>query len=146
MWYHVGVIRTTLDTNVIVAALRSDEGASFRLLSLVGRGRFEIALSVGLVLEYEDVLLRHLPHSPFDEDDVGVLLDYFCAVGHRQEIFYLWRPMLKDPGDDLILELAVASRSAVIVTFNARHFTGCEVFGIRILTPRTFLEEIGEIP
>jgi len=146
MWYHSWVVRAILDTNVIVAALRSDEGASFRLLSLVGSGRFEIALSVALILEYEDALLRHLRHSPFDEEDLGVLLDYLCAVGHRQEIFYLWRPVLRDPGDDLVLELAVASRSAFVVTFNERHFTGCEAFGIRVVTPRAFLEEIGEIP
>lgn len=138
--------RATLDTNVLVAALRSERGASFRLLSLVGSGRFGIALSVALVLEYEDALLRHLAHSPFNEGDVRDLLDYLCRVGHRQEIFYLWRPVLRDPADDMILELAVASRSEVIVTFNERHFAGCEAFGIRVVTPGSFLEEIGEIP
>jgi putative PIN family toxin of toxin-antitoxin system len=146
MWYHPAVARVTLDTNVVVAALRSDEGASFRLLSLVGSGRFEIALSVALVLEYEDALQRHLPESPFDEDELGALLDYLCSVGHRQEIFYLWRPVLRDPGDDLVLEVAVASRSDFIVTFNQRDFAGSEAFGIRVVTPSSFLEQIGDIP
>ena len=146
MWYHFPVPRAILDTNVVVAALRSDRGASFRLLSLVGEGRFDIAVSVAQVLEYEDALLRHLPHSPFDEDDLRELLDFLCKVAHRQEIFYLWRPVLRDPADDMVLELAVASRSKFIVTFNERHFAGCEAFGIRVVTPGTFLEEIGEIP
>lgn len=136
--------RVVLDTNVLVAALRSTRGASFRLLSLVGASGFEIALSVALVLEYEDALARHLSQSPFDEEDMVELLDFLCTVGHRQEIFYLWRPVLRDPADDMVLELAVASRSGFIVTFNERHFVGCETFGVRVVTPRTFLAEIGE--
>lgn len=144
MWYHQRVPRVVLDTNVLVAALRSTRGASFRLLSLVGAKRFEIALSVALVLEYEDALQRHLARSPFDGEDMAELLDYLCTVAHRQEIFYLWRPVLRDPADDMVLELAVASRSACIVTFNERHFAGCETFGVRVVSPRAFLAEIGE--
>ena len=138
------MLRVVLDTNVLVAALRSVRGASFRLLSLMGAGAFEIALSVALVLEYEDALRRHLARSPFTEEELGELLDYLCTVAHRQEIFYLWRPVLRDPGDDLVLELAVASQCTAIVTFNERHFMGCETFGLRVLTPRAFLDEIGE--
>jgi len=145
MWYHPSVPRAVLDTNVIVSAVRSARGASFRLLTLVGSGRFEIALSVALVLEYEDALMR-LPESRFDEEDLGAVLDYLCAVGHHQRIFYLWRPVLRDPADDMVLELAVASGSGTIVTFNERHFGGCETFGIRVATPQTFLAEIGESP
>ncbi len=129
---------------MLVAALRSTRGASFRLLSLVGAGGFEIALSVALVLEYEDALMRHVSHSPFDAEDVTELLDYLCMVAHQQQIFYLWRPVLRDAADDMVLELAVASRSRFIVTFNERHFAGCETFGVRVVPPRTFLEEIGE--
>jgi len=80
MWYHLLVVRVILDTNVLVAALRSQRGASFKLLSLVGAGRFEIAVSVALVLEYEDALLRHQRHSPFDGEELGDLLDYLCQV------------------------------------------------------------------
>lgn len=135
----------TLDTNVLVAALRSRRGASFRLLSLLGEGRFEIAVSVALVLEYEDALLRHQLQSPFDPDELRGLLDYLCQVAHRQEIFYLWRPVLRDAADDMILELAVASGSQRIITFNERGFVGCRSFGVRVVTPRAFLAEIGEI-
>ena len=106
-------------------------------------GRFDIALSVPLVFEYEEVLLRHLPATELGADDVDGLLDYLCSVARLQEIFFLWRPLLVDPKDDLILELAVASRSDAIVTFNERDFRGAEQFGIRVLTPGTFLKEIG---
>ena len=133
-----------LDTNVIVAALRSQRGASFELVSRIGRNQFQIALSVALVLEYEDALSRQLPDSPFDEKDVGDLLDYLCKVAHHQEVYYLWRPALHDPADDMLLELAVASRAESVVTFNRKHFSGCERFGIRVLTPKKFLEEIGD--
>ena len=72
------------------------------------------------------------------------MLDFLCAVAHRQKIFYLWRPCLRDPGDDLVLELAVASRSRTIVTFNKRDFTAAVDFGIAILDPAEYLREIGE--
>ena len=87
--------------------------------------------------------MRHLPATELGADDVDGLLDYLCSVARLQEIFFLWRPLLVDPKDDLILELAVASRSDAIVTFNERDFRGAEQFGIRVLTPGTFLKEIG---
>ena len=67
--------------------------------------------------------------------ELGGFLDYFCSVGRHQEVHYLWRPYLKDPKDDLILEAAVAGSCEAIVTYNRRDFTGAEKFGIRILTP-----------
>ena len=132
-----------LDTNVLVAGLRSRKGAAFRLLSLVGRGYFEICLSVPVVLEYEEVLLDQLEHLHFSESDVHDLLDYFCSVGSHQEIFYLWRPYLRDTKDDLLLEAAVAGNCYAIITFNRRDFVGAERFGVQILTPGEFLRRIG---
>ena len=82
--------RVVVDTNVVVAGLRSRRGASFRLLSEVGRGLFEIALSVPLVLEYEDALQRHSDVTKLTQADVDAILDYFCSVAHLQQIFYLW--------------------------------------------------------
>jgi putative PIN family toxin of toxin-antitoxin system len=142
----VEVPGVVLDTNVLIAALRSRNGASFRLLSLVGTGRFEIGLSVPLVLEYEDVLLRNLPAIRLGKEDVDSVLDYLCAVGRRQDIFFLWRPHLPDAKDDMVLELAVAARCDAVITFNQRDFVGIEAFGLRALTPRQFLAEIGETP
>src|SRR5438105_10260583 len=135
-----------LDTNVPEAAMRSRRGASFALLSLVGSGRFEIALSVPLVLEYEDVLLRGAGLPGRDPLIVKTLIDYLCAVGKRQSIFYLWRPCLPDPRDDMVLELAVAAGCDVIVTHNRSDFGPAQQFGIRILGPAEFLKEIGGAP
>jgi predicted nucleic acid-binding protein len=134
--------RVVLDTSVLVAAVRSRRGASFELIARLGTGAFDVAVSVSLVLEYEGVLLRHLPASPLDEKDVRVLIDYICDVAIRQEIFFLWRPYLRDPGDDLILELAVAAGCDAIVTHNVRDFGGAEKLGVRIVTPKQFLQEL----
>src|SRR5687767_10643391 len=118
-----------LDTNVLAAAMRSREGASFRLLSLLGVGApFRICLSVPLVLEYEATLKR-IPG--LSATDVEVLIDYLCEIGERREIFFLWRPFLNDPGDEMVLEVAVGARAQIIVTHNNRDFRGVEErFGI----------------
>lgn len=131
--------RVVLDTNVLVAAIRSQRGASFELLQRVGDGLFEIAVSVALTLEYESVLLRHVGESHLKDQDVINLIDYLCEVGNWQEIYFLWRPYLRDPNDDLILELAVAAGCDAVVTHNTRDFVGAERFGIEVLTPATFL-------
>lgn len=131
--------RVVLDTNVIVAALRSRQGASFKLLSLLAEDQYEIAISVPLLLEYEDVLARQLPAERFGQREMDDLLDFVCQIAHRQSIFFLWRPCLPDPKDDLVLELAVAARCESIVTHNQRDFAGTEQLGVRIDTPRDFL-------
>jgi len=134
-----------IDTSVLVAALRSRRGASFRLLSLVGRsGRFDISVSVPLVLEYEEVAKRESVTGLTDED-IEAIVDYLCAVAHRREIFFLWRPFLRDPGDDLVLEVAVEAQCDTIVTFNRKDFAGADQFGIEIVTPGEFLYQIGEL-
>lgn len=135
--------RVVVDTNVVVAGLRSRRGASFRLLAEVGRGRFKIALSVPLVLEYEDALLRHAAVTGLSRADVDTVLDYFCSVGHLQSIFFLWRPLLPDAKDDLVLELAVAAGCRTIVTYNVRDFRGAEDLGVSAQRPADFLRSIG---
>jgi putative PIN family toxin of toxin-antitoxin system len=135
--------RVVLDTNVLVAGLRSRQGASFRLLNEVGRGKFEIALSVPLVLEYEDALHRHASVTGLSRRDVDVILDYFCSVAHLQAIFFLWRPLLPDPKDDLVLELAVAAGCRTVVTYNVRDFRGAENLGVSAQRPGPFLKAIG---
>jgi putative PIN family toxin of toxin-antitoxin system len=131
--------RVVLDTNVLVAALRSRLGASFRVLELVGRGRFEIVVSVPLVLEYEQTALRIARSVGLKRGDIETILDYLCHVADRREVFFLWRPALKDPLDEMVLEVAVEGRCEFIVTHNLRDFVGAEKFGIRAVTPRTFL-------
>lgn len=136
-------MRVVIDTNVLVSALRSRRGAAYRLLNLVGTGRFEIVISVPLVLEYEDVARRLLAETGLTIAELDVILDYLCAVGYRQPIFYLWRPFLRDPKDDMVLELAVASHSDAIVTYNRTDFEGAERFGLQLLTPAECLKTIG---
>jgi putative PIN family toxin of toxin-antitoxin system len=135
--------RVVVDTNVLVAGLRSNRGASYRLLTEVGRGRFEIALSVPLVLEYEDALLRHKDQTSLTRRDVDAVLDYFCSVGHLQTIFFLWRPLLPDPKDDMVVELAVAAGCRTIVTYNVRDFRSAKGLGVAPQVPAEFLKSIG---
>lgn len=133
-----------LDTNVLIAALRSRRGASFKLLTHMGRNpALALNLSVPLVLEYEEVAKRPGNAPNLSAADIDAVIDYLCAVARLQEIFFLWRPHLKDPKDDLVLELAVTAQ-ADIVTFNLKDFSGAETFGVRVLTPQALLQEIGE--
>ncbi|MEZ4314947.1 MAG: putative toxin-antitoxin system toxin component, PIN family [Polyangiaceae bacterium] len=136
-------MRVVLDTSVLVAAWRSRNGASFALLQELRLGSFEIAVSVPLVLEYEDVLLRFLPPG-LSVSDVGYFVDYLCQVAVRQSIFFLWRPFLRDPKDDMVVEVAVAARCTGIVTHNIRDFQRIESLGLRLFTPGEFLMSIGE--
>ena len=137
-------MKIVIDTNVLVAALRSRRGASFKLVSALPSDKFSIAISVPLVFEYEDSL-KHLESDAITEQDVGDFVDFLCEIGHHQEIFFLWRPFLPDPSDDHVLEVAVAAGCDTIVTYNKRDFRGIEYFGIRILDPRELLSEIGVI-
>ena len=141
---HLSVV---LDTNVLVAAVRSRDGASFALLSKLGDREvaFRPVVSVPLVLEYEDALLRSLEASPLDEGDIAGLLDFICSVAKHQEIFYLWRPLLRDPGDDHVLEVAVAASADYLVTYNVDDFTGAETVGVRLITPQQLLRKLEEI-
>ncbi|MCY4200630.1 MAG: putative toxin-antitoxin system toxin component, PIN family [Gammaproteobacteria bacterium] len=132
-----------IDTNVVISTMRSRLGASFKLLSLIDSQKFEFSVSVALVLEYESALMRSVPFIP--RADVEILLDYICEIANHQKTFYLWRPVLRDPNDDLVVEVAIAGNCDTIVTFNRRDFDGTQRFGIRIMTPREFLDQIGEI-
>ncbi|HEY3306030.1 MAG TPA: putative toxin-antitoxin system toxin component, PIN family [Candidatus Binatia bacterium] len=134
-----------LDTNVLVSGLRSKKGAAFKLLSMVGKGDFEICLSVPVVLEYEEVLSAQLEELHLADSDVRDLLDYLCSVGKHQEVYFLWRPYLRDAKDDFILEAAVAGDCDAIITYNRRDFAGAEKFDVQILTPAQFLKRIGAL-
>jgi putative PIN family toxin of toxin-antitoxin system len=141
------VYQVVVDTNVVVSALRSRLGASHRLLSLVGiSDRFQINLSVPLVLEYEDVLKRQADVLGLAHQEIDDILDYLCSVANRRRIFFLWRTFLSDPRDELVLELAVEAGCDRIVTYNQRHFLGVETFGLQAVTPPEFLRLIEVLP
>jgi putative PIN family toxin of toxin-antitoxin system len=137
-------IRVVIDTNVLLSALRSSRGASFRVLSLIDSGRFRTSLSVPLVIEHEAAAKRLISRGGLSSADVDAIIDYLCKVGEHHKIYFLWRPTLKDPKDDMVLELAVASHADAIVTFNRTDFKGARSFGIRVITPQQLLREIGE--
>ena len=99
--------RVVIDTNVVISGLRSRKGASFRILQMIGSAEFEIALSVPLALEYEEVAKRESAELGLTPADVDVLMEYWCSVAHLQDIHFLWRPVLRDIEDDHVLELAV---------------------------------------
>ena len=134
-----------MDTNVLVSALRSRLGASFSLLSLIDSGKFSICVSVPLVLEYEAATKRHAKTIGLTFADIDNILDYLCLVAEHHRVYYLWRPTLKDPNDDMVLELAASCKAEAIVTYNRGDFKGVEQFGIRILSPKDFLKQIGEL-
>ena len=136
-------MRTVLDTNVLVAALRSRRGGSFALLSAVGQGRFEHIVSVPLVMEYESVLMRP-GMVPLPAPAAQAVVDYLCATAIHQEVHFLWRPRLPDPNDDMVLEAAVNGGCSVIVTHNVRDFAGARALGVRALTPTQFLALLEE--
>jgi predicted nucleic acid-binding protein len=131
---------------VFIAALRSERGASYRLLTLVDSGLFAVNISVPLILEYEEVAKRLVGRIGLTAEDIDDILDYICKVARRRTVFYLWRPLLGDPRDDMVLELAVVARCRYIITYNRRDFHGAERFGIRVATPKEFLQGIGELP
>jgi putative PIN family toxin of toxin-antitoxin system len=133
-----------IDTNVILSALQSRNGKSFELISKIGTGVFDFAISVPLVLEYEAILKNHLDKNIFNDSDIDDFINYLCAVGIKTKIFYLWRPFLKDPFDDHILEVTIQSNAKTIVTFNKKDFREAENLGLKILTPKEFLNEIAE--
>jgi putative PIN family toxin of toxin-antitoxin system len=135
-------MKLVIDTNILVSALKSRRGASYLLLSLLGSGAFKTAVSVPLVLEYETVLTRD---SEFDVDFVDALIDTICALSEHHNIFYLWRPMLTDVNDEMILELAIKAKADYIVTYNKRDFKGAEKFAIGLATPKEILQQLGEI-
>ena len=137
-------MRVVLDSNVLVAALRSRNGASFQVLRLLRASRFEVALSVPLAFQYESVLVRHAKELKLSKQEAVGLVNYFCQIAHKQEIHFLWRPALSDPGDEFVLELAVAAGCKVIVTHNTKDFRGAERFGISVVTPGKFLVTLEE--
>ena len=137
------MIQIVIDTNVFISALKNDTGASFYLLSLVGKNEFESNISVPLIMEYESVAHRFLRETNLTVPDLNDILDYICLSSNKHRIDYLWRPFLKDPKDDLVLELSVKARSQHIITFNKKDFKNTSQFGITAVTPWEFLKERG---
>lgn len=131
-----------LDTDVMVAALRSNAGASRQLLLLALRRQFVLPLSVPLLLECEAVLTRpeHLAASGFTAAEVARVLDDLAAVARSLRLAFRWRPLLGDLDDDMVLETAIKGSAAAIVTFNQQDFAhAAQRFACAIWPPREAL-------
>ena len=136
--------QVVIDTNVLVAAMLSRRGASFRLLDLLGDPRWQANLSVALALEYEQTVKAKCVQGEVTEEAIDDILDRLFFRCRRRPVFYRWRPFLPDPKDEFVLEVAVESQCDFIITFNTKDFAGVEQFGVIAVTPREFLMKIGE--
>ncbi len=132
-----------LDSNVIYAGLYSNKGASYQILKEVRDEKINPVLTVSLYEEYSDILSRPPLSNVIEENEIEGFLDFFCKKAYLQDIFFLWRPFLKDPKDDMVLEAAVASQSEIIITHNIRDFEGLEKFGIEAMLPGCYLKRKG---
>ena len=136
-------MRVVFDTNVLVAAVRSRQGASFALVKSIPASEFQLCLSVGLYSEWQEVLTRseHLPPGQTPED-ARRFVRFLASQAHLQEIHFLWRPFLADADDDMVLELAFAAGCRHIVTHNVNDFHGSGQLGVTALSPCEFLNLI----
>lgn len=143
---YMSLDQIVIDTNVFVTALRSRRGASYKLLSLINSGKFEINLSVPLAVEYEAIAKRLIGEISLAVEEIDDILDYTISRANHWQIHYLWRPQLRDASDDMLLELAVTAGCQYIITYNLGDFKAVEQFGIQVMTPKSFLRYLGEIP
>ena len=130
--------RVVLDTTVLIAALRSDRGASRVLLTQALEGAFTLLASVPLMLEYEAVATRaeHLQSAGLSEADVQAVLDALATVIEPVRLAFLWRPLLPDGDDDMVLETAVNGQADILVTVNRRDFEpAVGVFRLKVVSP-----------
>jgi putative PIN family toxin of toxin-antitoxin system len=139
-------MKVVLDTNVLIAAARSRRGASYGLVSQLPSPKFEIALTIPLYVEYQDALTRpEAMTGAHTEEEIIGFTRYLCTIAHRQNIYFLWRPRLKDPKDDMVLEAALASQCRHIVTHKLKDFHNRSIetnLGIHPVSPKQFLEII----
>jgi len=141
----MSLTRIVIDTNVYVSGLRSKQGMSHRLLAFLGGRLYRPVVTVPLVVEYEKSLCDPGTKVPFDANDIGKYLNYVCSVSDCRKVHFLWRPYLRDPKDDMVLEAAVTGQCEYIVTFNLKDFKGVDKFGIAAITPADFLRKKGKL-
>jgi len=138
-------VRIVLDTNVVVAGMRSPLGGSAELLRRVDEGTVSIMLTVALALEYEAIctMAEHRLASGLSAAEAQLFVDTLIDMGEAVSNFFRWRPQLRDPGDELVLEAAVNGRASAIVTFNDKDFREARSgFDIEVLRPGEVLRRL----
>jgi putative PIN family toxin of toxin-antitoxin system len=134
-----------MDTDAVVAAMRSPSGASAGIIRAVREDLVTLLLSVPLVMEYEAVCQRieHRTAAGLSAREVDVFLNAIVSMGEPVHTHFLWRPQLHDPNDEMVLETAVNGHAGILVTFNLRDFgTAAAQFGIHVLLPREAIARI----
>lgn len=137
--------RYVVDTDVVVAGMRSPRGGSAALLLAAAEGKVTLLASLPLAFEYEAVCLRaeHRRAAELTRSEVQLFINTLLALVEPVEIYFLWRPQLRDPGDEMVLEAAINGQADAIVTFNQRHYTvAARQFGIKVLRPIEALKGI----
>ncbi|MDQ3088523.1 MAG: putative toxin-antitoxin system toxin component, PIN family [Acidobacteriota bacterium] len=139
------ILQIIIDTNIFVAAFRSQKGVANLLLQKLKDVRWQVNVSTPLLLEYEDVLKRPEMNEFISENDVDIFLNGVCTIANYHEIYYLWRLLAKDPNDSFLLELAVKANAEFIITYNPKDFPAAASFGIKLVTPKEFLQFVGDL-
>lgn len=137
--------RVVLDTSVIVAALRTRHGAANHVLRLAASRRLLLLATPPLFLEYEDALKRpeqRLAHG-LTTEAIDEFLAEMAALIDPVEVHFQWRPQVRDPSDEMVLEAAINGQADVLVTYNLKHFTlAGGRFRIPILPPAGLLRKV----
>ena len=134
-----------IDTNVILAGLRSKNGASYKLLSILNDKRFQINISATLIFEYEEILKREKQQIGLTNEEIDDIINGICYLANHHDIFYIWRPLAKDKDDDFLIDLALKCQAQFIISYNDKDLRPIEKFGVSIITPKQFLQLLGEI-
>ena len=134
--------RAVMDTNVLYAGLRSRQGASNELLVRLRAGQWTLLLSNTVATEYEEILLRESAALGITPAETAKLLDDFCTLAERFRPSGRWQPLLPDPDDKAFAHLASDAKADYLVTHNQTHFEPIRQRGIRVVTPKVFLDTV----
>ena len=140
----MAIIKVILDTNVLVSAFTSADGASREVLRRLLSRQITALISVALYSEYRDVLGRadFLNRCPLSQIEIDDLFFAFLACTEPVELYFSWRPNLRDEGDNHVYELAVAALDAPLLTYNQRDFMHPQLKfpSLQIMTPAQWLQ------
>ena len=130
---------------MLVSGLKSSLGASYKLLSILNDRRWRVNVSTALLFEYEEILKSVGKDLGLTLQEVDLAIAAICNIANFHPIFFLWRPMLKDADDEFLIDLALKAQVDFIITYNQRDLQPVERFGIQVVTPKQFLQIVGEI-
>ena len=138
-------MKIVIDTSVWISALITKDSKARELLRLVFQGKLYPQISEALFREYEDVMKRKKIQNltPLSQEEQNEVFEAYLSTCEWNEIYYMWRPNLKDENDNFVVELAVASGAEAIITYNVKDFKSAElVFKHKIITPEDFIKEM----